>query len=666
MSNVLRRAWYREATGQGATAFPELSFANPALPKRLFAVCLALTAAVFFADLLAPTDIMFSLTYAVPLFLCAWTRDLRILWSVALLAVFFNCAAYAWGVPPALTLDNVTLNRALSVLQILVVAGLLHLLSRQSQRLERINRISQAVLQQMPAGVVISEAPSGIVRLVNERAAMLWHDPSQPDRPAFENGKVPVGRDGAPLDASTTLPIARSMRTGEAVAAQEIDVVRADRTPGVMRTFSAPVRDRDGSVIAAVMAFNDITDLKRIDNERQDLLVRERAARAEAETANRARDEFFANLSHELRAPLSAVRLWLGLLRTGNLSAEKAARAIELIEGKAALQARLIDDLLDVSRIIFGKLTIEVSTVDLALCIASSVEALRPDAEAKNLSLNVVRGAGSMAVRVDVARLQQILGNLLSNAIKFTPDAGSITVEVRRQGSEGEISVADTGEGIPADFLPHVFEGFQQAERVSARRHDGLGLGLKIVRHLVELHGGTIAAKSDGIGRGARFTVRLPLLTAVAEAHQAATIQPPASGDASSSSALCGMRALVVDDDSMMRQALVTLLEQHGASAVTAESASAAVNVIEREPVDVLLTDIAMSAEDGYTLLRRVRALPPERGGNVPAVAITAYAEAGDRERALAAGFAAHLPKPPDAAHLVAVVAGLVQQKPTA
>jgi signal transduction histidine kinase/ActR/RegA family two-component response regulator len=665
MSTVLWGFGLRDTAGQAATVFSEASFSNPALPMRLFALCLALTSAVFVADLLAPTDIIFSLSYAVPLFLCAWTRDARILWSVALLAAFFNCAAYAWGVPPALTLENVTLNRALSALQILVVAGLLHLISRQAVRLERINRLSHAVLQQMPAGVVISEAPSGIVRLVNERAAMLWRDPSQPNRAAFENGGVPGDLDGLRLDASTTLPLSRSLRSGVTVAAEELHVVRADRTSGVLRTFSAPVLDRNGKMIAAVMTFADMTDLKRIENEREDLLARECAARAEAERANRTRDEFFANLSHELRAPLGAVRLWVALLRTGDLSREKAARALELIEGKVALQARLIDDLLDVSRIIFGKLRLDVSTVDLTGIVESSVEALRPDAEAKNLSLGTVCSADSMTARADAARLQQIVGNLVSNAIKFTPDGGTITVGLRRQGAEAEISVTDTGEGIPAEFLPHAFEGFQQAERVSARRHDGLGLGLKIVRHLVELHRGTITVESAGLGQGATFTVRLPILVAAADAGDAAMLQPSAVG-APSTIALHGVRALVVDDDSVVRDALVTLLERYGARTVTAGSVSAAMNVLARERVDVLLTDIAMPAEDGYALLRRIRALPSEGGGNIPAVAITAHAEADDRARALAAGFAAHFPKPPDAAQLVTVVAGLAQQTPSA
>ncbi|MEO8602226.1 MAG: ATP-binding protein [bacterium] len=621
-------------------------------------MALALTLVVFAADALAPTDIIFSLAYAIPLFLCARMRDLRLLWCVALLAALLNCAAYAFGVPPTLTLDDVVLNRALSTLQILVIAGLLHTVSRQALRLERAGRVWHATLHQMPVGVVVTEAPSGIVRLVNEGAARLWRDPRQPDRPAFEKDSVPRGQDGAPSDGPTVLPVTRSMRTGETVTGQECAVVRADRTPGVVRAFSTPVRGRDGTIVAAVMTFHDITDLKRGEKEREDLLAREHAARAEAEAANRARDEFFADLSHELRGPLSAARIWVSLLRMGKLSGDKAARAIELIESKIELQARLIDDLLDVSRIMFGKLSCDVVTVDLAPVIRSSVESSRPDAEANDLSLDFVCGAGAMVVRADPTRLQQIVGNLISNAIKFTPGGGRIVVELHRAGGNAQLSVTDTGEGIAADFLPQIFEGFRQAERVSARRNGGLGLGLKIASHMVALYGGTIRAESEGLGRGARFTATLPLLTDDAAAATL-TARQPASVDASPAPTLRAVRLLVVDDDSVTREGLALLLEQYGAHVEAVGSVATAIEVLEHEPVDLLLTDIAMPVEDGYALLRRVRALPPQRGGNVPIVAITGYAGSDERAHLLAAGFAAHLSKPVDTARLVEVVTQL-------
>jgi signal transduction histidine kinase/CheY-like chemotaxis protein len=657
MRNALRWPGPWKASTVVRDALPELSSGSPSSPRRVLVLALALTLVVFAADALAPTDIIFSLSYAIPLFLCAGTRDLRLLWCVALLAALLNYAAFVVGVAPTLTLDHVELNRALSTLQILVIAGLLHTVSRQGLRLERAGRVWHAVLQQMPAGVVLAEAPSGIVRLVNDGATWLWRDPRQPDRPAFEKDSVPRGQDGAPSDAPAVLPVTRSMRTGETLTGQEYAVVRADGTPGVVRTFSAPIRGRDGTIVAAVMTFNDITDLKRGEQERQDLLAREHAARAEAEAANRARDEFFADLSHELRGPLSAARLWVNLLRTGKLSGDKAARAVELIESKIELQARLIDDLLDVSRIMFDKLNRDVVTVDLAPVIRSSVDSSRPDAEANGLSLDFVCDRGAMIVRADPTRLQQIVGNLISNAIKFTPGGGRIVVDLHRAGTDAQLSVADTGEGIAADFLPRIFEGFRQAERVRALRHAGLGLGLKIAWHLVALYGGTIRAESEGLGRGARFTVTLPLLTD--EAAAATLTERQRAADASPAPTLGAVRLLVVDDDSATREGLAVVLEQYGACVATAGSVAAAIEVLEHEPVDVLLTDIAMPVDDGYALLRRVRALPPQRGGNAPIVAITGYAGSEDRDRLLAAGFAAHLSKPVDTARLVEVVAHL-------
>lgn len=657
MRSALRWPGLWKASTVVRDALPELSSGSPSSPRRVLALALALTVAVFAADALAPTDIIFSLAYAIPLFLCARTRDLRLLWCIALLAALLNHAAFVFGVAPTLTLHGVELNRALSTLQILVIAGLLHTVSRQGLRLERAGQVWHGVLQQMPAGVVVTEAPSGIVRLVNDCATRLWRDPRQPDRPAFEKDSVPRGQDGAPSDAPAVLPIARSMRTGETLTGQEYAVVRADRTPGVVRTFSTPIRGRDGTIVAAVMTFNDITDLKHGEQERQDLLAREHAARAEAEAANRARDEFFADLSHELREPLSAARLWVNLLRMGKLSGDKAARAVELIESKIELQARLIDDLLDVSRIMFDKLNRDVVTVDLAPVIRSSVDSSRPDAEANDLSLDFVCDRGAMIVRADPTRLQQIVGNLISNAIKFTPRGGRILVDLHRAGTAAELSVADTGEGIAADFLPQIFEGFRQAERVSARRHAGLGLGLKIAWHLVALYGGTIRAESEGLGRGAKFTVTLPLLTD--EAAAVTLTERQRAADASPAPTLGAVRLLVVDDDSVTREGLAVLLEQYGACVATVGSVAAAIEVLEHEPVDLLLTDIAMPVDDGYALLRRVRALPPQRGGNVPIVAITGYAGSEDRERLLAVGFAAHLSKPVDTARLVEVVAHL-------
>jgi signal transduction histidine kinase len=643
-------------------ALPQSRLASKrAFPWPMLVVCLVIMLTIFVADALFPTDIIFSLIYAVPLFLCAWTRDSRLLWSVALLAMFFNWAAYVWGVPPALTISNVTLNRALSLGQLLVIAGLLHAVGQQGIRLDRVNRIATVVLEQMPAGVVISAAPSGTIRFANEQAALLWRDFKQPQRPVFEADLAVNER--ACADSTADLPLMRSIRSGEIVRGQEIAVLRADGRAGVVRAFSNPIRDGEGSIMGAVMSFNDITDLKQAEKERQHLLVRERAARSEAEAANRAKDDFFVNLSHELRSPLSVMSMWLGLLRTGKLEGEKMARAFELIESNAQLQARLINDLLDVSRIILGKLTLEVSTVDLPALVGTAVDAVRPDAEVKGVHLEVISDAPGAATRADAARLQQVLRNLLSNAVKFTPAGGRITVHLRRDQSHAEIVVADTGEGIPPEFLPHVFEGFRQAESDHTRRHAGLGLGLKIVHRLVELHGGTITAESPGVGQGATFSVKLALAAAESSKDDAAAALP-ATRDATSTggATLRGVRALIVDDNAGIGEGIAALLELSGARASTVRSCSEAMAVLDREPVDVVLTDIAMPAVGGYALLRELRARTREGGGVIPAVAITACSEVEDQRQARAAGFAAHLTKPVDPAELVAVVADLAAQ----
>ncbi|MFN8627848.1 MAG: ATP-binding protein [Candidatus Binatia bacterium] len=677
MPKVLRWLSSDDVTLDGGAPETRPDFARPRdvlagkgiLPWLALSICMVLLLAIFAADALTPTDIIFSLIYTVPLLLGAWTRDLRLLWGVALLAICLDFIAYAWGGAPVLTLHNVTLNRVLAAGQILVIAGLLHAVVTHTIRLKRINRIITDVMEQMPAGVIIAGAPSATIRFANRQAALQWRDTAQPRRPAFEVGLVLAGGDdrraaGMPAD----LPLLRSLRSGTVVRGQEIAVLRADGSAGVVRAFSTPVRDRQGDIIGAVMTFNDITELKQAEHDRQNLLDREHAARTEAEAANRAKDDFFSNLSHELRAPLSVVRMWLGLLRTGNLDRAQTARALELIASNAALQARIIDDLLDVSRIVLGQLTLEFSTVELPALVAAAVDAVRPSAAAKGirLTVKVTDAARDLTVRADPPRLQQVLGNLLSNAIKFTPGGGRVTVSLHGDESHAEIAVADTGQGIPAELVPHIFKGFRQAESDHTRRHSGLGLGLKIVRHLVDLHGGTIVAESLGVGHGATFRIRLALATPASRAAVAPAAPPIARAAAhAGGAALQGVRALLVEDDAGIREGIAAVLEHRGARALTAGSCAEALAVLEREPVDLLLADIAMPGADGYALLRQLRARPPAHGGAIPAVALTAYAGNDERHRTRAAGFAAYVAKPVDPDDLVTVVAGLTgRQRP--
>ena len=398
----------------------------------------------------------------------------------------------------------------------------------------------------------------------------------------------------------------------------------------------------------------------RAQEETAHLFEREKAARATAEEANRLKDEFLATVSHELRTPLTAMLGWVQMLKSGTLPPEKHARALATVERNARAQAQLVEDLLDVSRILAGKLKLEMEPLDLAGVVEQALETVRPAAEARGTRLQATLDSAGL-VMGDAHRMQQVVWNLLSNAVKFTPKGGRVQVLLARRDSSVEITVADTGEGIPGDFLPHVFERFRQAEGGSTRRYGGLGLGLSIVRHLVEMHGGSVGAWSEGPGKGATFTVRLPLA--------ATTLRPPPPMDLppaprglerpESPPELEGLHVLVVDDEPDTREMLRYLLEGCKARVSVASSAREALEMLGRQPPDVLLSDIGMPGEDGYSLIRGVRALPPERGGRTPAVALTAFARVEDRTRVLRAGFNSHVPKPVEPLELFAVMASL-------
>jgi signal transduction histidine kinase len=397
--------------------------------------------------------------------------------------------------------------------------------------------------------------------------------------------------------------------------------------------------------------------LHRADEERRALLAREQQARLEAQAANRAKDEFLATLSHELRTPLNAILGWSRLLATGHLDEPTSRRAVETIERNTRLQAQLIEDLLDISRIITGKLRLEFKTVELRSIIEGAVEAVRPSAEARSVALISNIENGDEPILCDPSRMQQVVWNLLSNAIKFTPEGGRVQLSTEGEDRHVRITVADTGAGINPEFLPHVFDRFRQQDPATTRKYGGLGLGLSIVRHLVELHGGVVTATSEGEGFGATFTVRVPV--APLRTEQAAITQLH-SGDSGLADlpVLTGVHVLVVDNEADARALVATILERCGANVRTAASAAEAIQSIGERRPDVLLSDIAMPGEDGYDLIRRVRVL--ERGGPaLPAAAITAFATATDRARALLAGYQVHLPKPVEPSELAAVVAAL-------
>jgi signal transduction histidine kinase len=396
--------------------------------------------------------------------------------------------------------------------------------------------------------------------------------------------------------------------------------------------------------------------------ERERLLALEQEAREAAETASRLKDEFLATISHELRTPLTAVLGWIHILRGGQLDAEAAARALEIIERNARSQNQLIEDLLDVSRIITGKLRLDVRPVDPAAIIESAIEAVLPAAEAKEIRVKKVLDTGVSSISGDPARLQQVIWNLLSNAIKFTPRGGRVHVSLQRINSHIEISVSDSGEGIAKEFLPFVFDRFRQADGTSARRYGGLGLGLAIVRHLIELHGGTVQATSAGEGQGAVFTIKLPLLPVYHRETNIERVHPTGSDAAlpiEYPDNLAGLSVLVVDDEADTLELIKVLLGQCGARVTTASSAAEALELLKRTTQDVIISDIGMPTEDGFEFIRKVRQLPPEQGGKIPAVALTAYARAEDRLRVLRSGYQMHVSKPVELAELVAIVANI-------
>jgi PAS domain S-box-containing protein len=407
----------------------------------------------------------------------------------------------------------------------------------------------------------------------------------------------------------------------------EFRVVRPDGVVRWLRDRGRIVLDDDGTPVAATGAVMDVTE-RREQEEHNEALLRE------LERANRVKDEFLATLSHELRTPLNAVLGWTRMLRRGAVSPDRTPSILETIERNASAQMQLVEELLDLSAMAAGGLRLSITRVNLKEVISGAVETVRPAAEAKTLALSVTVSDRLDEIAGDPARLRQVLWNLLANAVKFTPAGGAIDVRVADGPSDVEIIVTDSGPGIPPDFLPHVFEPFRQGDDSATRTVGGLGLGLAIVRHIVEAHGGVVTAHSDGDGRGATFVVRLP------------TGRVPRNAETrSGAGSLRGRRVLAVDDDESMQELVATMLLMYGVSVRTAGRASDAMHILSEWRPDVLLTDIAMPGEDGYGLMRRVRALPGSAGA-IPAVALTAFTDSHSVQNAFAAGFDAHLGKP--------------------
>ena len=455
------------------------------------------------------------------------------------------------------------------------------------------------------------------------------------------------------------------LRGGERIEHYETVRVRKDgRRIDISLTVS-PIKGPKGDIIGASKIARDVTEQRQARKEIDDAYEAANKARKEAEESSRLKEEFLATISHELRTPLSAILGWARMLRLGQLSKENAVKALDTIERNARAQAQLIDDLLDVSRIVTGKLRMDVRPSDPNSFIDAAVEAVRPAAEAKGVRVQKVIDTGLISIPGDPVRLQQVVWNLLSNAIKFTPRGGRVQIRSERVNSHLEIVVSDTGQGIAPDFLPHVFDRFRQADQKTSRQHGGMGLGLAIVRHLVELHGGTVSATSEGEGQGATFTVMLPI-SPVYQVDPTGSRVHPAARDLlppnDINERLDGLNILIVDDEPDTRDLLRQGLEYCGASVRVAGCAAEAVDAIVAEIPDILISDIGMPGIDGYDLIRQIRGLPAEAGGKVAAVALTAYTRVEDRLQALRAGYDMHVPKPVELAELVAVAASVARR----
>ena len=493
-------------------------------------------------------------------------------------------------------------------------------------------------------------------------------------------GQTPRVLQGPKTDAALLKRLRNDLRTSESFHGETINY-RKDGGEYIVEWRITPLRDADGTLSKWVAIQRDVTDRVRAQNERENVFKAEHAARLEGERVSQLKDEFLATLSHELRTPLNAILGWASILKDPGAQAnpEEVAQAVEVIERNARAQVQLIEDLLDVSRIQSGKARLEVEALSLAQVISEAVESVRHAAEAKGIVIAEATDPLAPPVFGDHTRLRQVFWNLLSNAIKFTPRNGRIEVRQYHTGpesdGEAEVMVRDNGQGIAGEFLPYIFDRFRQSDSSASRRQGGLGLGLSIVKQLVELHGGTVRVASEGLGKGSSFVVRLPVgeapkvarpvAVAAAVAEAAATAPKEAASGAAvpdgqgHGSALAGVRLLLVEDEADQRHLLQRLLKEQGAEVHSAEDADAGLKLLRRERPQVLISDIGLPGMDGYEFLRGVRRLPAEEGGRTPAIALTAFARAEDRQRALRAGYQAHVTKPAEAAELISIVANL-------
>jgi signal transduction histidine kinase/CheY-like chemotaxis protein len=593
------------------------------------------------------------------------------------------CSRHSWIIPAGTRSPDPATRERLGELELQVED--LRRLHETSVRLASLLDVDAVLREVLHAAMVAQDTGHGLLSLCD------------PERPGLRLA-VHAGLDDESLRHVETIPpgggacgTAYADRRRVVVEDTELDPIyapyrQAAREAGFRACHSTPLISRRGDMIGVLsllfaephrpsdreirlmdlyarIAADSIENARLHQRPQQDLearpqsLAREHTARAEAESANRMKDGFLATVSHELRTPLNAILGWSHILRWGQPDEPTMARGVEVIERNAQSQARLIEDILDASRVISGSLRLTRGPVDLAAVINAAIDSVRPGAEAKGIQLGVILDPSARPVTGDASRLQQVVWNLLANAVKFTASGGRVEVQLEREDGRARITVTDTGEGVSAEFLPFIFDRFRQADSTITRRHGGLGLGLTIVRQLVELHGGSVQAESAGEGYGASFTVRLPLAEKVERA------QSGPSAPNGQASILRGAQILVVDDDQDALDMLSVVLTEAGATVRTATSATEALALLRWTRPDVLVSDLAMPDEDGYSLLRNLRAIERESGRQTPAVALTAYVRVQDRVRAQAAGFNVFVEKPVDPEELIAVLAGLTESR---
>ncbi|WP_439566499.1 ATP-binding response regulator, partial [Gloeocapsopsis crepidinum] len=467
-------------------------------------------------------------------------------------------------------------------------------------------------------------------------------------------GKTPRLLQGPKTDKETLTRIRTTLQQWQSDVFELVNY-RKDGSEFWVELSIVPIADDTGWYTHWISVQRDITQRKEVEEVLAKLLLREQQVRMATEEASRMKDEFLAVVSHELRTPLNAMLGWSRLLRSRSLNEQTTIRALETIERNAQAQTQLIEDLLDISRMMRGKLRLQCRPIHLTNLIEAAIDTIQLAAAAKDIQIHSLLTT-TKSVFGDPDRLQQIIWNLLSNAIKFTPHGGRVEISLIEQNTYIELNVTDNGQGISADFLPHIFEQFRQADSSSSRKQGGIGLGLAIARNLVELHGGTISATSQGIGTGATFIVRLPL------PRESDVPETTNDTEFSPESGITGLKVLVVDDEADARELLKIMLEQAGANVTAVSSVSEAINLIEQLQPDILLSDIGMPEEDGYSLIQKTKHLKTKSGKQIPAAAITAYARAEDQAKALQAGFQTHLSKPIDPVQLMTVVKTLAER----